>query len=160
MFIKYNGTNVHAMGQVNATDMKMNQSPQEVKWLQPGWNEFPSEIWKQNEKNPQIQKWLKKGVIELLSETVSVRIRDKKTGKVKTVKKTLGSTDVEMTIKYFDEKKAIDIVKHTFNRDILQRWIDEERRHKVKRALDKQIKPLLNTEREETEEDDENEDEF
>lgn len=146
---------MHALGQTNAADQKMNQSPQNVKWLQPGWNEFPSDVWKQNEKNPQIMAWIKKGVIQLLNEQVTVRVKDKKTGKIKTVKKAVGSDDGTVKLTYFDEKKAIEITKSTWNRDILQRWLDEERRHKVKRALDKQIKPLLNTEKSESEEEEE-----
>jgi hypothetical protein len=39
---------------------------------------------------------------------------------------------------------------------MLQRWIDEENRHKVKRALTKQIEPLLNSE---SNDDDDEEDE-
>lgn len=61
MLIKYNNTNVHALPYVNQTAGKqLIQSPSDVKWLQPGWNEFPSEVWKQNEKHPQIKKMIEK----------------------------------------------------------------------------------------------------
>ena len=144
MFINYKGTNVHAMPETSQASLTLNQSPQSVKWLQPGWNEFPKNVWDQNKENPGIKRMVKEGLIELLEETVSVRMRDK-SGKVKTVKKTIGHDDKPVALKYFEESKAIKIVNQTFNRDILQRWADEETRHKVKRALEKQLKPLLST---------------
>ena len=49
----------------------------------------------------------------------------------------------------FSAERAAEIVKQTWNRDMLQRWLDEETRHKVKRTLTKQIKPLLNESKDE-----------
>jgi hypothetical protein len=156
MFIKYGGTNVHSLPYVTQkavtlrnkktgktrTEMRVDsrQSPQEVHWLRPGWNEFPSHIWEQNKAAPSIQAMLKDGTIELMKERT--KVKDPKTGKL--VEKIIGADDREISLSFFDDKKAIDIVKNTYNRDILQRWIDEETRHKVKRVLTKQIEPLLN----------------
>ncbi|CAM6004899.1 unnamed protein product [Sphagnum balticum] len=61
---------------------------------------------------------------------VKKKIRSKSTGKVKFVETIIGQDDAEVTLKYFSEKQAIDVVKNTWNRDILQRWLDEEMRHK------------------------------
>lgn len=144
MFIKYSGNNVHAMPYVNSTGKDLIQSPQDVQWFRPGWNEFPAAVWKQNEKNPQVQKMLQKGILEVFSQKVKVQVKDKKSGRVKTVEKVVGLDDKPIKLKYFDEKQSVEIVKGTLNREILQRWIDEERRHKVMKALRKQIEPLLN----------------
>ena len=154
MFIKYNDTNVHALPHVTMKTVKLKnkktgkvrfvervdhgQSPQDIQWLRPGWNEFPSHVWEQNKEHPGIKKMLKDKKIELLNETVVVVEGKKK------IKKVVGMDDEEISLKLFSEARAIEICKDTLNRDILQRWIDEETRHKVKRALIKQIKPLLN----------------
>lgn len=154
MFIKYNDTNVHALPYVTMiprkirnkrtgkvrTEMKVdtNQSPQDIQWLRPGWNEFPKHIWEQNKENPSVKKMLAEGKIELLSETITVSMGKKK------VTKTIGMDDEPVNLKDLSETKSIELVKGTLNRDILQRWLDEETRHKVKRALSKQIEPLLN----------------
>lgn len=128
MLIKYNNTNLHALSTYDGKD---------IKWLKPGWNEFDSTVWVQHEKDPSIQKMIADGVIELMAEKVKV----KEGGK--TVTKVLGKSDEELNIKHLDEKKAIEVVEATWDRDMLQRWADEETRHKVKRAVDKQLKPLL-----------------
>jgi len=160
MFIKYNGTNVHSLPHITykavklrnkrtkkvRTEMRVDnrQSPQDVHWLRPGWNEFPAAIWEQNKEAPSIKAMLKKGLIEVMSFSVKKKVRSKETGKVKVVEKVLGQDDSEMTLEFFDEKQSIDVVKSTFNRDMLQRWLDEETRHRVKRAITKQLEPLLN----------------
>ncbi|SRR5579875_2527930 len=143
MFIKYNGTNVHALPYINKAQAHIMQSPQDVKWLRPGWNEFPKEVWEQNKEHPAIKKMLKKGTIELLNYKASLKVRDKKSGRLKKVVKMLGQDDKPIKLKHFDEPTALKIIKGTLNREILERWLDEERRHKIKRALRKQIKPLL-----------------
>lgn len=153
MYIKYNGTNVHALTYSSETDLKMNQSPQEVVGLLPGWNEFPKKIWEQNKNAPSIQKMLKKGTIELMEDKVTVRMKDKKTGKVKAVKKVVGTDDRKIKLTWFDVARAVEIAKNTYHRDTLQRYLDEENRHPVKRALEKQIKPLLNDEAPDADED-------
>jgi hypothetical protein len=147
MFIKYNGTNVHAFGHVTKAAMegkKFIQAPQDVKWFQPGWNEFPKVVWDQNKDHPQIKSMLKRGLIELFSYPAEIKVKDKKTGKIKRQKVVLGQDDRPIKLKWIDEKMAIIIVKSMFVRDTLQRWLDEEMRHKVKKALRKQIEPLLN----------------
>lgn len=161
MFIKYNDTNVHALPYVTYRQVRLKnkktgkvrvanqvnemQSPQDIKWLRPGWNEFPSSVWEQNKNHPGIQKMLEDGKIEVMAEKVQVKV-----GK-KTVTKVVGQDDEEVALKHFAETRAIAVVKGTYNRDILQRWLDEETRHKVKRALTKQIEPLLNDNKEDDE---------
>lgn len=155
MFIKYNDTNVHALPHLNYVDKQVehprtgkiktvrtldtNQSPQDIKWLQPGWNEFPKHIWDQNKDHPQIQRMIKKGKIKLMAEKVTV----KKGGKL--VTKLVGPEDEQIKIRWFDEKRALSIVKDTYNREILQRWLDQETRTKVKKLIEKQLTPLLKT---------------
>jgi len=154
MFIKYNGSNVHALPYINTLALKemrnpsrknktMIQSPQDVKWLRPGWNEFPRDAWEQNKENPAIQKMLKKGTIELLAHKAKIKVRTKD-GKLKIVERMVGADDAPVRLRYFDEAMAINIAKGTFDRELLQRWMDEETRHKVKKVLGKQIEPLLN----------------
>ncbi len=153
MFIKYNGSNVHALPYLNFKNVTLvnkktgkrrtvqkidtNQAPQDIQWLRPGWNEFPSNVWGQNKDNPQIVKMLKKGTIVLMDEKVVFSRGGKK------IQKQVGADDSEIHLKVFDDKRAIEIVKSTFNRDLLQRWLDGETRSKVKRRLEKQIEPLL-----------------
>lgn len=151
MFINYTGTNVHALPQVNVAN-PMLQSPQDVKWLRPGWNEFPKAVWDQNKSNPNVQKMLKKGIIKLLEYTATVKVKTK-TGKIKLVKKAIGLDDSPVKLKYFDEKTAVTIAKNTYDRDLLQRWDDEETRHKVKKVLRKQIEPLMSSKDDEDEDD-------
>ena len=154
MFIKYNDTNVHAIPDVQMKAVRLknkktgkvrieqrlsgSQSPQDIKWLRPGWNEFPSDLWAKTKDHPGIKKMLAEKTIELLSEKVVITEGRKK------ITKIIGQDDEEVSLKFFNEVKAIEILKGTLNRDILQRWMDEETRHKVKRALKKQIEPLLN----------------
>jgi hypothetical protein len=128
MLIRYTKNNIHALG---------SHDGKEIKWLTPGWNEFPSHIWKQYENDAEIKKMIADGAIELLADKVTV-----KEGR-KTVTKVLGAGDEELRIKDLPEPRAIELVKQTLNRGMLQRWDDEETRHKVKRALAAQIKPLL-----------------
>lgn len=154
MLIKYNESNVHAFPYVNAEALKrlkgpskrgdkpIIQSPQDVVSLKPGWNEFPKAVWDQNKDHPAIKKMLKRGKIELMSHKAKVRVRGTN-GKVKLVERVIGADDKPIRLKHFDIKMAVKLVKGTLNRDMLQRWLDEERRHLVKKALRKQIKPLL-----------------
>ena len=154
MFIKYNETNIHAIPHIKTKQVRLKnrktgkvriedridgaQSPQDIKWLRPGWNEFPREVWEQNKKSPVLMQMIKDKKIEVMNETVVVTEGKKK------VKKVVGQDDEEVSLRLFSETRALEIVKDTLNRDMLQRWMDEETRHKVKRMLAKQIKPLLN----------------
>jgi hypothetical protein len=154
MMIKWNESRLHAIPYVSMkavtlknkktgkkrTEMRVDgsQSPQDIKWLRPGWNEFPRHIWEQNKNHPQLMKFMKEKTIELMDDVVTI-----KEGKKKIVKH-VGQDDEEVSLKWFTDSRAIEIVKGTLNREILQRWMDEETRHKVKRALTKQIEPLLN----------------
>lgn len=108
---------------------------QDIKWLQPGWNEFPDRIWDLHSKDKEILQMIEDGHLEFKTETV---------GKGKKAKTTfLGEGDKEVRLMDMDdEKKIVEIIKGTFNEKLLVRWLDEENRHKVKRALDAQIKSL------------------
>jgi hypothetical protein len=102
--------------------------------LRPGWNEFPAEIFELHKNDPEIKAWIKSG---------DIVISDVKVGAGKKAI-DLGAQDVEVHLAEIkDEKKCIEIVNGTFNRDLLQRWIDEETRSKVKRALSARMKDLF-----------------
>ena len=150
MLIRYNGTNIHALGHLGSPGAAATQAPMSIHPLRPGWNEFPKEVWDQYQNDPEIQKWIKEGKLELMAEKVVVKDGRKKSTKI------IGTTDDELNIMDLPEAKAIEVVKATYNREMLQRWIDEENRHKVKRVLTKQIEPLLNSE---SNDDDDEEDE-
>ena len=155
MFINYRNTNVHSIPFVKSRavtlknkktgkkrtvqQIEMNQSPNDIHRLMPGWNEFPKHVWDQNKDHPSIQKMIKDKTIEVLHEEVTVKL-----GK-KSIKRVIGMDDEPINLRDFSETRATQLVKETLNRDILQRWLDEETRHKVKRALTKQIEPLLNS---------------
>jgi hypothetical protein len=155
MMIKYNGTNVFSMARISDAKKKgvVAQSPEDVHWLRPGWNEFPKEVWEQNKSNPAIKKMLARKVIELFAVKAKIRVRSASTGKVRLVERELGTDDMPIKLKYLDEKLAIKIVLGTLNRDMLNRWLDEERRHRVKKAIRKQVKPLLATEEDDGDDD-------
>lgn len=154
MFIKYNDTNIHAIPDIRTKSVRMknkktgkvvmrekidsNQTPQDIKWLRPGWNEFPSALWLKTKNHPTHLKMIEDKKIEFLSEKVKV-----KQGK-KMVTKVIGEDDEEVSLELIAEKRSIEIIKGTFNRDILQRWADEEIRHKVKRAVMDQIELVNN----------------
>lgn len=170
MFIQYKDTNVHAMPQLAYRPVRVknkktgkarmvdklvtDQAPQDVFWLRPGWNEFPKKIWDQNSTHPQIVRMMKRKKIVLLTDTVEVKKGGKK------VKLQVGLTDVPIRLRWFDAKRAIEILKNTLNRDLLQRWLDEETRSPVKRALEAQIKPLLPENQAPKDEEAEEEEEF
>lgn len=169
MFIQYNGNNVHALpyltyrqkqvrskqtGKLKTiSKLDTNQSPSDIKWLRPGWNEFPKEIWEQNKTHPQILSMLKKGTIVLMNEKVTILKGGKK------LTKLVGPEDEQVRLRWFDTSRACQIVKGTFDRDLLQRWEDEETRHKVKKSIKKQLEPLLASpeEADKDEEDDDDE---
>lgn len=153
MFIHYKGTNVHAMGMINGTEMKMNQSPQDVRWLQPGWNEIPKQVWEQNKTSPSIKNMVNRGIISVLPDKVQVKVKTK-SGNLAKKTMSVGEHDKAIVLSLFDEARAIELVKDTFNRDILQRWDDQETRIKVRKALTKQLAPLLPTEQEADRDDD------
>lgn len=141
MFIKYSGTNIHALGHIDDSK-SVASGPKAIHWFRPGWNEFPQAIWKMYENHPDILKMIQDKKLELLNEKVTTT-----KGKKKTIL-TVGMDDKPIDLKDFSEARAIAIVKDVFNRDILQRWLDEDTRHKVKRALEIQIKPLRNEKQE------------
>jgi hypothetical protein len=118
LFIKYNGTNIHNLASFDGKQMS---------WFQPGWNEFPADIWKQYEKNDDIIDGLENKLFEVY----------------KSPGKKTPLLAEEFNVKDMDEKTAISVVTSTWVRPLLQRWQDEETHHKVKRALDKQLKPLM-----------------
>lgn len=121
MLIKYNKTNIHALG---TSDGK------EIYNLRPGWNEFPARIWKQYETHPDIKQMLSARDIELM------KYKPKKG-------KAIGLDDSELHLTDLKDDDAISVASSTFSRPMLQRWLDEETRHKVKRVVEKQLTPLL-----------------
>lgn len=127
MLIKYNKSNIHALAEHDGASVK------KVHWLQPGWNEFPNKVFALYKNDPEILDMIDNGVIELMDEKVKVG------RKVETV----GVSDAELDIRKLEEKKAVEVIKGTLNLKMLQRWADEETRHKVKRAVEAQLKPLL-----------------
>lgn len=127
MFIQYNKNNIHALGTPDG---------KEIKFLRPGWNEFPSNIFKLYEKDPEILRMIADKIIVLMNEKVTVNQGKKK------VTKVIGQDDEEIVLKDFSDSKAVEVVGGTLNKDLLQRWDDEENRHKVKRALAAQLKKL------------------
>ena len=127
MFIKYNKVNLHALATYDG---------KQLAHLRPGWNEFPNHIWEQNKNDTEILRMIEEGDIEVMEEKIVEKV-----GK-KTIVKIVGQTDGPVMLKDFDEKKAVDVVNDTYNVDLLQRWMDEESRHKVKRALDKKLKAI------------------
>jgi hypothetical protein len=130
MFIKYSKSNLHVMS---------SHDGKEVYWLKPGWNEFPLHIWDAHKDHPETLRLMGEGSIEISQDKVSL-VNPR--GKKEVV--SLGKTDQPVRLKDLDERRAIEIVGSTFDRGILQRWLDEENRSKVKRAVEKQLKPLLN----------------
>lgn len=167
MFIHYKDTNVHALPHITYREKRLknrhtgkvrvvqqidtNQSPQDIKWLQPGWNEFPKAVWDQNKDNPQIQLMLKRGKIVVMEEKVSILKGGKR------VTKVVGQVDEEVRLRWFDEKRALAIVADTYNREILTRWMDEETRTRVKKKLTKQLEPLLSKADDDDRDDDQDE---
>lgn len=137
MFIKYNNSNIHALAHIDQDEKRIAGGPQNIYWLRPGWNEFPSLVWKMYENHPEITKMIKEKKIELLNEKVTVVKGKKKTVMV------IGMNDEPVNLMDFQEDRAVEICKGTLNRDILNRWLDDETRNKVKKALELQIKPLL-----------------
>lgn len=129
MYLKYNRPNVHI---IPGPDGKTTHR------LMPGWNEFPSKVWEHYQGHPEIQRFIDEGVIEVMDEK-----KVEKKGK-KVVQKKLGLDDSPLNLKDLAEDRAIKVAKETNNRDLLERWHDAETRTKVKRALEKQLKPLQN----------------
>jgi hypothetical protein len=170
MFIHYKGTNVHAFPLVQTKLKKFtskktgkkytkevivgSQSPQDVYSLRPGWNEFPKNVWDQNKNNPGIVKMIEKKKIVVLNETIIV-----KEGK-KNVKKVIGQDDEPIDLMLLTIERSLKIIKDTYNPAILSRWLDEDSRHKVKQAITKQIKPLINEAKDDDSEDEEEDEDF
>lgn len=139
MLIKYNKSNVHALGHVPSSETKIAGGPQDIAWLRPGWNEFPSHIWEMYKTHPQILKMLEAKDIELMN--IQVKLKQGK----KMVTKVIGPGDSELHLMELPEPMAIKVASETLNRQMLERWADEETRHKVKRAIMKQIEPLMSS---------------
>lgn len=168
MMIKYNGTNVHALPDLRYVEKRIknkktgkvrivrtvdiNQTPQDVHWLRPGWNQFPARVFEQHREHPAIKSMIEKGTIEFLPA-------DLKNAKGKTVKLAAATTDAEFNLADVNEKSAIEIGKATFDRELLQRWIDEESRPKVRRALEKHFDKTFGTKKDMPDDEDGDEDE-
>lgn len=124
MLIKYTGTNVHALA---TKDGKVIAS------LRPGWNEFPMALFKANENDSEVCAWIKSGKLAFLSK-----------GYGKKAKPLHRFDDEELHLSELEADQALEVVKETYNRAMLQRWLDEETRHRVKRAVDKQLRKVNN----------------
>lgn len=110
----------------------------EIFSLRPGWQEFPKGVFEAHLEDPEVQQLIKDKHI-----VISDVVIQEKQGK-KTVKVELGKADVEVhLVAIKEEKKCLEIIAGTFNRELLQRWIDEENRSKIKRALEKRMKDVF-----------------
>ena len=133
MFVQYNRPNNHVLSThgVMAANGVMTQP--DIAVLRPGWQEFPKHIFDMHKDEPSFKKLMAEGVIVVSDAAMG-------TGK-KAVK--VGQADVEVHLSEIkDEKKCIEIVNGTFDRELFQRWLDEETRSKVKRAISARIKEL------------------
>jgi len=128
MLLKYNRPNVHT---IPSHDGRRSYT------LRPGWNQIPKDHWESLKKDPELNRFVEERILE-----VSDFKKESKRGS-KTVSKSVGHDDAPIILKELKESEAIRLVKDTFDREQLQVWLDAETRTKVKRALEKQIKPLL-----------------
>lgn len=128
MWIKWDNTNCHAMGSIDG---------KEIFSLSPGWNDFPKRIWDENKDHPEILGFLEDKTIELLDEKKIVL-----NGKKKTVV-SIGMDDEPLNLKDLSDGKALTIIKDTYKQDILNRWFDEDNRHKIKKAITARLKDLM-----------------
>lgn len=136
MFLKYNKPNNHVLSTFGAGVGGVMAQP-DIKVIRPGWQEFPKHIFDMHQNDPHMISMIKDGTIEISEMAVKEKV-GKKTATVE-----LGKSDAEVHLtKIPDEKKCIEIVNGTFDRGLLQRWIDEENRSKVKRALEKRMKDV------------------
>lgn len=127
VMLKYNKENVHAVADLSNVAHGV-AAPSSIHRILPGWNEFPKRVWDQYASHPDFVGMLKDGTIEIMTK-----------GKKK---EPIVAQD-EFELSKFDESTAIKLVADTQNRHLLQRWLDSETRGKVKKAIDKQLKPLL-----------------
>ena len=137
MFIQYNRPNNHVLTSYTpglAPGGVMAMPEQHV--LRPGWQEFPKRMYDLYKDDPEMKAMVKSGAV-VISDVI-IAGEGKKAPKV-----ALGQADVEVQLTKIEEKKAQEIVAGTFNRELLQRWLDEENRSKVKRALEKRMKDLF-----------------
>lgn len=112
MLVKYTKANIH-----DAYGMK----------LKPGVNDVDPKLWADAAKDSEIQAMLDDGAIVLLEQ-------DNGDSTKAPAKVT--------SLKGFGEKKALNIIKDTFDYEMLQLWSADEQRQNVKVALAKQLADL------------------
>jgi hypothetical protein len=84
-----------------------------------GVNEVPSDVWEKHEGHPSIKNLIEEGVIEV--------------AKPKSADSYLLSLNV---------RDALDAVRKTINTNILQKWLQTEKRKPLVKAIEKQMKDL------------------
>lgn len=126
MFIKSTALGVISMGSMDA---------KEIKWLNPGWNDFPNRIWEQNKDSPLIKRYLAEGVLSIFNEKVTSMVGKKK------VKTDIGMATTRLKLSDLPEALAIKVVKESYERSMLTRWLNVETRPKVKKYLETQLAP-------------------
>lgn len=132
MFLQYNRPNNHVLSTHGSMVGGVMAQP-EIHVLRPGWQEFPKHIYDMHKDDKMFKEMVKKG---------DIVVSDVKVGAGKKAV-ALAEADVEVHLSEIkDEKKCIEIVKGTFNRELLQRWLDEETRSKVKRAINERVKEV------------------
>ena len=112
MLIKYNRNNIHALGSFDGKTIHA---------LKPGWNEFPSHIWKLYEKDEEIVGFLKEGAVGPDGKPVKGPAIELMAEKVKVGSKTVvvGKDDKELDIRVLDEKKAVEMARASASSSIV-----------------------------------------
>lgn len=134
MLIKYNRPNIH-----DAYQLK----------FYPGINNVDSAQWDICKKDSEIQRMLTDGIFEEIRPEVRSEAPALHTDGNNTEAGTVTTTQVPTTfdndlpdLGSFNDKKAIDLIKSTYNYDILTTWKTTEKRTKVLKAIETQVNEL------------------
>jgi len=84
--------------------------------LLPGLNEVDAEAWEQAEKIPLVQHYLESGVFKVTRSAPEI-------GK-------------------YQQREALDLVRRTVDRSLLEKWASADRRRPVQDAIDLQLKSI------------------
>lgn len=128
MLIKYNKENI--------LSFPVGNEPSGTLKIQPGMNEFPSDVFKAVEKHPIVSFLVESGVIEF----PTFKAEKKEKGK----EKIIGKKDEEIDLSELSVKDANTLVRETFNLEMLDRWDVAETRIKVKKVIEKQLEDIHN----------------
>lgn len=120
MLVKYTKANIH-----DAYGMK----------LKPGINDVDPKHWAEAKKDPEIQTMMDDGAIVLMEADQATKTDGSPAPKV-------------LNLKDFSEKKALNVIKDTFDYELLQMWDAGEDRQKVKMAIAKQLADLTSHKKE------------